>query len=413
MGKRPSIVITGCGCVSAAGASSVEALEAIERFEVNNSPVSWPYFPEPFEAPCFLAPSIAEINSPYFSLSAQDDPFFRKNRKNYLLLTALLEALTMSGLSCDMLQTMRVGVALGTTVGSTFHYEKYYRDWKDGKELDQSVMDHFLDANLAGFVHRSLKLTGPKVLLTNACASGTDAVGLAKLWLENDLCDVALAGGVDDLSKIACHGFKSLMLVSQQSCMPFDQDRSGLNLGEAAGLLVMQKDTGRNGKGPVLGWVRGYGIAGDGYHPTAPHPEGRGLQQAVSKALADSGFGIDEIGLINAHGTGTKANDMAETAAVAALGFDTGTVPMVSTKGATGHTLGAAGAIEAVFTLLCLNRGRVPGTVGCKNIDPGFSCEILSHGQTANISGRIGLSQSLAFGGNNSALILEGSGQVL
>lgn len=319
----------------------------------------------------------------------------------------------MGGISLEQLRSMRVGVALGTTVGSTFHYEQYYRDWKQGQVPDARVMEHFLDSNLASFVQRMLGVSGPKALITNACASGTDAIGLAKLWLENDLCDIVLAGGVDDLSKIACHGFKSLMLVSEQSCTPFDRDRNGLNLGEGAGIVLLEKEDSSHTKAHVLGWVRGYGIAGDAYHPTAPHPEGRGLQQAVLNALANSGLTKEDVSMINAHGTGTKANDKAETAAVAALGFDTSMVPMVSTKGATGHTLGAAGAIEAVFTLLALNGGRIAGSIGCKTVDPEFACKILPHGSSAVLKGRVGLSQSLAFGGNNSALILEGSGQQL
>lgn len=411
MDKQPSIAITGCGCISAAGSSTKDAFETLGRFSVHNSAVGQPYFPEPFVAPCFFAQEITEVNSPFFIYQSKTDPFFTKNRKNYLILHALHEALMMSGLQPDRLKKLRVGVALGTTVGSTFHYEQYYRDWKNGREPDAEVMDHFLDSNLVGFVQRTLKVFGPKALITNACASGTDAIGLAKLWLEQDLCDIAVAGGVDDLSKIACHGFKSLMLVSEQSCTPFDQNRKGLNLGEAAGVMILQKESLIKDQASILGWVRGYGIAGDAYHPTAPHPEGRGLQQAVKKALSDYSLLPADIHLINAHGTGTKANDKAETTAVSMLGFDTVSTPLVSTKGATGHTLGAAGAIEAIFTLSSLNSGRVFGSIGCESADPDFSCQVLPHGATMSLKGRLGLSQSLAFGGNNSALILEGSGK--
>lgn len=175
--------------------------------------------------------------------------------------------------------------------------------------------------------------------------------------------------------------------------------------------MILQKESLIKDQASILGWVRGYGIAGDAYHPTAPHPEGRGLQQAVKKALSDCSLLPADIHLINAHGTGTKANDKAETTAVSMLGFDTVSTPLVSTKGATGHTLGAAGAIEAIFTLSSLNSGRVFGSIGCESADPDFSCQVLPHGASISLKGRLGLSQSLAFGGNNSALILEGSGK--
>lgn len=199
------------------------------------------------------------------------------------------------------------------------------------------------------------------------------------------------------------------MLYSEKSCTPFDVGREGLNLGEGAGICILEREEEgkKEGRSP-LGRVLGYGVGGDAYHPTAPHPEGRGLQRAVRDALQDSGCNVADISLINAHGTGTPANDRAETHAIAALGFAKDSVAVVSTKGFTGHTLGAAGGVEAVYALMALNEGLVVGSGGCRDVDPELEFPILSSTERRALKGNIGLSLSLAFGGSNSALVLEG-----
>jgi 3-oxoacyl-[acyl-carrier-protein] synthase-1/3-oxoacyl-[acyl-carrier-protein] synthase II len=202
------------------------------------------------------------------------------------------------------------------------------------------------------------------------------------------------------------------MLASKNPCRPFDADRDGLNLGEGAGVLIMERETSAVARqAAISGWVRGYGAAGDAHHPTAPHPEGRGLQAAILQAVHDAGITLADIGFINAHGTGTPANDRAELTALAHLGFaDRPDCPVVSTKGATGHTLGAAGGIEAVLTLCTLNAGTTFGSTGCITRDPALPLAVPTAKESCRLSGRIGMSESLAFGGGNAAIILEGSG---
>jgi 3-oxoacyl-[acyl-carrier-protein] synthase-1/3-oxoacyl-[acyl-carrier-protein] synthase II len=198
------------------------------------------------------------------------------------------------------------------------------------------------------------------------------------------------------------------MLADKEPCRPFNRDRGGLNLGEGAGIVVLERPDEPAGR-PCrpLGWVRGYGCAADAYHPTAPHPAGRGLQAALRQALRDCGAPHLVPALINAHGTGTKANDLAETAALAAIFPAAAELLVVSTKGLTGHTLGAAGGIEAVLTLMALREGRTPGTVGCFEPDPQLAVRPLTQTENRRLAGRWGISQSLAFGGSNSALVLE------
>ncbi|WP_419175755.1 beta-ketoacyl-[acyl-carrier-protein] synthase family protein [Desulfosediminicola sp.] len=403
-----SVVISGTGCIAAVGNGCREAFAHLQQSKVRNVQVAEEYFTAPFTAPCFLVSTGRDgSGSMWQGLALKADN--SSNRTIRLALTAIEEALLEAGVSLDRLAGKRVGIALGTTVGCTFHNERYYIDWKEQREPDSTALVTYLNANLAERIQRVLGVCGPRMVITNACASGTDAIGVAKSWLENDLCDIAIAGGVDELSRIACNGFRSLMLVADTSCTPFDKDRQGLNLGEGAGVFVLQREAEAAGNDP-LGWVRGYGTAGDAHHPTAPHPQGEGLQRALALALKDAGCDPAGIALINAHGTGTLANDRAETNAISEMGFDAERTPVVSTKGATGHTLGAAGGIEAVFTLMALNAGKTNGTVGCSEQEADLAVRVLAQAETADLHGRIGISQSLAFGGSNSVLVIEGAG---
>ena len=407
---RSSIAVTGCGCLSAAGIDCSESNESIRNGMVKSRLPSGSFFPASFSAPCFLAVDSLPVEYEVLKSEAKGG-FSHFNRTIQLALASIDEGLAEAGITLDELRSKRVGIALGTTVGCTFHNEAYYIDWKKGVAPDPALLLQYFSSHLAEAIQTILGVQGPRIVITNACASGTDAIGMAKGWLAHDLCDIVVAGGVDELSRIACHGFNSLMLVSEKNCAPFDVNRQGLSLGEAAGILILEREhSAVADKRTIRGWVRGYGIAGDGHHPTAPHPEGRGLQHAVCIALKDAGLGKGDISMINAHGTGTRANDLAETKAIAEVGFDGNKVSVVSTKGITGHTLGAAGGVEAVFTLMALNQGEVFGTVGCIEPDPELSFPVLPQGQRVELSGRIGLSQSLAFGGSNSALVLEGSG---
>ena len=407
MGEVRGVAITGYGLVTALGGNSEAALANLQAGLVKTEASAPGFFPSSTSAPVFTA----ELLGRYALLPETlfEGRPYEVNRTIRLALQAVDEALTRAGLSLGELQEKRVGVALGTTVGCTFHNESCYLDWKRGGVADTRALLTYFNANLAECLQELLGVAGPRAVITNACASGADAVGLGKRWLAADLCDLVICGGVDELSRVACHGFKSLMLVSEERCRPFAVNRQGLNLGEGAGLLILEGEmTARSAKRAVLGRVLAYGIAGDGHHPTAPHPEGRGLQQATALALAEARCSVADIAMINGHGTGTPANDKAETAAINAMGFDPERQPLVSTKGATGHTLGAAGGVEAVLTLLSLNSGEVVGTPGCEIADPTLAYWPLIQGERRILAGRIGISQSLAFGGSNAVLVLKG-----
>ena len=407
-----AVAISGTGCISAAGSTLVAHRQAL----AGKSPTcvevpSW-LFRTTLPYPVFAGPKDPLSRESRDLLAANNVPdslLTELSRTSLLIIEAALQALAQANIDLASLGARRVGICLGTTVGCAFNDETYYRSWRQGDRPDLAPVFRYLAGNISSVLQKVLAVEGPVLVVTNACASGTDAIGIANGWLETDRCDLAIAGGGDALSRIAYNGFASLMLADTQPCRPFDVSRQGLNLGEGAGVMILEKDSTVKKRGAQsLGWIRGYGTASDAWHPTAPHPQGRGLQQAILHAL-QSGEQVvakKDIALINAHGTGTPSNDAAETAAIAAV-FDGSVPPFVSTKGITGHTLGAAGGLEAVFTLLALQDGVTHGSCRCVNPDPDFPCRpVLENGQVA-LSGRIGISQSLAFGGGNSCLVLE------
>lgn len=397
------------GCISAACRNQQEALARLL------SPVSQPtndtarLFPPGCDAPCFRVNAGLDSQCCDDTLGEEvcrailENRLF--NRTTGLALYAIGEALAQAGFRAQELAGRRVGLALGTTVGCTFHNEPYYLDWKAGKKPDPAPLLRYLRGNLAEAIQTLLGWQGPRAVVTNSCASGTDAIGLAKSWLELGMCDIAVAGGADELSRVACHGFHSLMLISRRPCRPFDRRRDGLSLGEGAGIMVLER-RGERAQGRALGTLLGYGAAADAYHPTAPHPEGRGLKKAVRLALADAGAAPDQVAFINMHGTGTPGNDAIEAVALAGCGFSSDRTKAVSTKGLTGHTLGAAGGLEAVFTMLSLRSGKSGGTAGCEQLDD-LPFSPVKEGESVSIEGMVGCSQSLAFGGVNSVLVME------
>lgn len=385
--------ITGIGCICAAGISLRTIMPALYSGKRNPS------------APTTFNAGIDKI-SPVFEVAwslANIPPVTDASRTSLLALTAAMEALEQACLDHTSLQEKRVGVAIGTTVGCTLNNEPFYRAYRNKKNPDINPIKIFLANNPALFVSKLFNCSGPAVTIANACSSGTDAIGIAKSWIENGICDIVIAGGADELCRTTYLGFTSLLITSEEPCRPFDRNRKGLNLGEGSGIVIVESNRSVTDRGiPVLAYVEGYGSSGDAHHPTAPHPEGSGLRRAMGIALRDAGSKVHEVAFINAHGTSTPDNDKVEGEAIADLFPNS--VPVVSTKAYTGHTLGAAGGIEAVLTIKALIDRQVPATAGFEEYDP--ECGITPTTKNTLINGRIAISNSLAFGGNNSVLVI-------
>ncbi len=390
------VVVTGLGCLSGAGMNLNENLKNLF------AGCRYPGAPIRFSTDHPVAYPVLELRDA-FKLPLDEDQLVYA-RTGQLALAAALGALSAAGYEEASLRGRRVGVCIGTTVGCALNCDDFYRDYKAGKNPGMAIIERYLRSNPAAVIARQLKLNGPVQTVVNACSSGTDAIGLGASWLRSGACDIVISGGADELSRVTYAGFSSLMITDTEPCKPFDVNRKGLNLGEGAGIMILER-ADRVDKTRILGRVLGYGSACDAHHLTAPRPDGAGLKAALAEAFRTADVGAKQIAFVNAHGTGTPDNDRIEGRV---LNEVLPGVPFLSTKGYTGHTLGAAGAIEAVYTLACLNRGEIPASIGFAELDP----QIPVTPVTVNtpLGGHIGLSQSLAFGGNNAVLILAAGG---
>jgi 3-oxoacyl-[acyl-carrier-protein] synthase-1 len=252
--------------------------------------------------------------------------------------------------------------------------------------------------SLAGFVREATRLRGPCVTVATACSSSAKVFAQAARLIHAGIADAALVGGVDTLCGSVLFGFDSLGLVSREPCRPFDVARDGLSLGEAGGFALLER--ARAGDDAPL--LRGFGESSDAHHMSTPHPEGLGARLAMQRALDCAGLSSSAIDYINLHGTATRTNDASEDkAAFALFGRET---PCSSTKGATGHLLGAAGVTEAIIILLAIRHGLLPGSVHTRNVDPELKCAYLTEPRAARV--KTALSNSFGFGGNNCSLVL-------
>ena len=387
--NEASIVVSGLGVISAAGAGCGESLTAFESGMRTCAPV------KRFQT---------AIDKPVFEVTGRLNRWNGEGMRTLgLAATAVDEALRSANL-VSVPPGLRVGVCLGTTVASQLNDLDFYRDYRETGGGDADVPERFLAGNPAAAIHREYGFSGPELTVVNACSSGTDAMGVARGWLTSGLCDVVVAGGTDELNQVPLTGFHSLGILSDEPCRPFDRNRAGLNLGEGAGVLVLEKARTARERGiqPTV-TCAGYGTYADAYHLTAPRPDGSALEKAVRRAMAEAGVTPEEVAFVNVHGTATPDNDRVEGQTLERL-FGS-RILICSTKGHTGHTLGAAGGIEAVFTVLALQNGWIPPTLGFEHKDDDIP---LSPTRTVTcLSGRHAVSTSLAFGGNNSALVFS------
>jgi len=297
----------------------------------------------------------------------------------------------------------RIGVFLGTSTSGILQTELAYRRLDP---LSGALPPDFHYAetqntySLAGFVAHFLGLCGPSFVVSSACSSSAKVFASAARMMAAGVCDAAVVGGVDSLCLSTLYGFNSLGLVSRFPCRPYDAERDGISVGEGAGFVLLERATAVNSANAI--YLLGVGESSDAYHMSTPHPEGLGAKLAMQRALASAGLRPDEIDYINLHGTATRSNDASEGKAVAEVFGNR--VSCSSTKGWTGHLLGAAGITEAIIAMLAVAHSFMPGSVYTRRLDPGISINYLIENSEANI-GRV-LSNSFGFGGSNCSLIL-------
>jgi len=301
----------------------------------------------------------------------------------------------------------RIGVFIGTSTAGIMQTELAYRarDPVSGAlPVDFEYGTTHNSFSVADYVRRRCGLDGPALAVSSACASSAKVFGTARRMIEAGLIDAALVGGTDSLCLTTLYGFHSLQLSSPAPCRPFDVARDGISIGEAAAFALLERASDQVGGDAIL--LYGVGESSDAYHMSAPHPEGLGAKRAMQAALAAASLEPGDIDYINLHGTGTPSNDRSESQAVTSIFGPT--TPCSSTKGATGHTLGAAGALEAVISALAIRHGMMPGGVQTTRIDPTLTAHYIKENRHSPV--RRVLSNSFGFGGTNCSLIFGCAG---
>ncbi len=400
MNNLSPIAIAGIGAISAIGENVAANLESLRQSKHGIGPISQL---DTFHKGKLLAGNIAISNADLYDRMgiAHDQAY---TRSTLLALVAIREALTEAGI--DLADGYRTGLISATTVGGMDATEAYYDDY-----LTTSTYHHFIPTHPCGYAAEQLAdyfgIRDYVTTISTACSSAANAIMLGARMIKAGLLDRAIVGGTDCLSKFTINGFNSLMIYTDGHCRPFDENRKGLNLGEAAAYLVLESPALADQRAErPLAYLSGYGNANDAFHQTASSEDGEGAFLAMQQALEVAGRAPTDIDYINAHGTATPNNDLAEGHALLRIFGSIDAIPYFSsTKAFTGHTLAAAGAIEAVFSVLALQHQLV-----FPNLN--FAEPIASLGivpETQPMAAKINhvLSNSFGFGGNCSSLLFS------
>ena len=357
---------------------------------------------------CRLAAEVPELAPAAATAVLPPATVRRLSRPDHLALAAAEQALRQAGL--DPVLRERAGIFVGATVGGMAESEDAYRRRRSGEDR-RWRLSRLLGTPLstsAAAIAQAFGMHGPRATYSTACSSSALAIAEAATAIASGRIETALAVGTDALCRITYAGFDALQALDPQGCRPFDRDRGGLSLGEGAAALVLEDAARARARGVrVLARVLGHATTSDAHHVTAPDPEGRGALAAVRGALAAAGVPSEAVDYVNAHGTGTRQNDDAEVRVLRAVfGRRLARIPVSSTKAQVGHCLGAAGAVEAVVTVLALDTSLLPPTATLRTPDPAWSDLDLvpTPGRRAPIA--VALTSSYGFGGHNVTLIL-------
>ena len=344
-----------------------------------------------------------------------DDHFDRKesrrlSRCNMLGIVALREALQDSGIDLQTIDKTRLAVVIGSGSGGLLQGEEFRKRIYLGKKPKPTLLTYFTASSFTDHIGLITGACGFRSTISTACSSSSTAIGIAGEIVRKGIADFVITGGSESLAETTFAGFNSLRAVDDAACRPFDRERKGISLGEGAAIYIVETaEHAESREKKPYAEIAGYGLSCDAYHVTSPSPDGTGIAHAIRLAVRSSGVETAEIGYINAHGTGTPANDLAETNAIKlAFREHAGSIPVSSTKSMIGHCLGAAGAKEAAAAVLPFVRGIIPPTIHYQNPDPDCDLDYVPLPREVNDIQAV-LSTSVAFGGNNTALILKRS----
>lgn len=397
------IAITGIGLICALGPTR----EAVWRHMLDGAcgirPVSQ------FDTEGYRSGVAAEVD--LSDAWADATPFRRRrwSRSDMMAVLAATEAEQDAGLLDSGIDRRRVGVLLGAGTGDLVRNEAYYFTMRQ-KGIDRArpswIHNHFASTPV-DVVASHLGVEGMRNCLVAACSSSTIAIQQGVDAIRAGRLDAAFAGGTDALARLTFAGFNVLRLMDPEPCRPFDKGRNGMNIGEGAAILVLEEMARARARGAhIYAEIAGCSFTCEAYHPTAPEPEGRAIGQTIASALKDAGIDAGAVDHVNAHGTATPQNDRAESRGLhVVFGDRARRLPVTSIKAMIGHCLGAAGALEAAAVAMTIDRGVIPPTIHHETPDPECDVDVVAN-EAREARVRCVVSTSLAFGGNDSALVM-------
>ena len=407
-----AVAVTGVGAVSALGLGAAALIDGVLEGRTGIGPIRC------FDASGYRVRIAAEVH-PFPEQTLGPREARRMSRCDRLAVLATTEALAdagLEGIAAGAAPPDRIAVVFGAGAGGMLETEAYFARYLaegPGTRARVSPLGSQQPNATGDWIAARIGASGPKTTISTACSSSATAIGFAADLILEGEADIAIAGGAEALCQVTFAGFNSLRAVDPAGCRPFDVNRAGMSLGEGAAVLVLESLARARARDARLRSILlGYGISADAHHMTNPPPDGRGAAAALRQALAIAGVEPGEVDLVNAHGTGTRANDIAEANAIASvLGDRARDVPVHSMKSSVGHCLGASGAVEAVGTILSLERGAAPPTYGLESPDPELPPLGLVRGQPVRGDLRVAVSHSFAFGGNNTVLVFGRPGE--
>lgn len=401
------VVVSGVGMVTPLGVSTESSWKAFTAGSSGLRPVTL------FDASRWPSGMGGEVDTAALEALFTPGEIARHDRATLLLFAAAREALQQAGLEKDSDERRRrTALLLGSTLGGMPSATAYLRQREtenDHSRIPITPLREMLVQHQAHETCRRWGFEGESLVVSDACTSGTNALGFGLRLLRRGDADVVVAGGFDPFSEFSFAGFHSLLTIAPDVPRPFDQDRKGLQLGEGAAVMILEREPDARARGAApLGRILGYGESADAHHITRPDPTARGAVLAIRRALKDAAVDPDDIDHVNTHGTGTPTNDAMEAKAIREVFGDRATrLPVTSLKGTIGHSLGAAGAVEAAVTLLSLRDGLVPPTLHHENLAADCDGIDVVSGDARRGVFRHALSNSFGFGGSNAAIVLS------
>ena len=402
------VVITGMGAVSPVGndaptmwsnvVAGKSGVARITAFDPSDLETHIAAEVKGFDAAALLGPKVARTTDRFIQLA----------------LAAAIEAVTDSGLSLDRANTERIAVVVGTGVGgmSTMIQQLHVLDEKGPRRVSPFFIPMILPDSAAAQIAIHFGIHGPNLAITSACATGTNVVGEAAELVRCGRVDKAICGASEaSILRLALAAFNAMGAISKRNddpagaCRPFEANRDGMVMGEGAGIMVLERLDDAKARGArIYAEIIGYGLSADAFHIAAPLEDGSGAVIALRQALASAGLGLSDVDYVNAHGTGTRLNDRAETLAIKTVfGQEAYKLAISSTKSVSGHLLGAAGAIEAIITAKAVHEGVMPPTINYVTPDPECDLDYIPN-QARRADVRVAISNSFGFGGHNATV---------